>query len=124
MKQTKRQALMNQAVRYREGAAAGADANSGAVWACGRGHQWDDALDERQNVRCMNCASQRRELEARRLREIARVRGGTLTVEPGPDRATAPVWECAYGHRFVADARHAQRYWCAECARTVFAAIR
>jgi hypothetical protein len=124
MKKNERQALMEQAARYREYAAASAGEEAGAAWQCGRGHHWDDALEPAQNVRCMNCASQRRELETRRLREIARVRGGTLAVERGPDYTTPPVWECAYGHRFEAHAHDAQRYWCAECARKLFAAIR
>ncbi|VXB57100.1 conserved hypothetical protein [Burkholderia sp. 8Y] len=116
--------LMDEASRYRERASADANDDAFVRWECMRGHHWDDALDASQNVRCMNCATQRREAELNRARSIAGVRGGTL-VPAGHATATPSLtWQCAFGHVWEADADAAQRRWCDECARTVFARYR
>jgi hypothetical protein len=120
----KRQTLMVEAARFRERAAQNEAQERTAQWTCWRGHDWDESLDHAQNVRCMNCASQRRENEAKRLHEIARARGGLLTTTARLDAATPLGWECAHGHRWDARADDAERFWCAVCARTVFAAYR
>jgi hypothetical protein len=127
MNEKERLAVMDRAARFRDAAAHGADSDSAPMWQCGRGHQWDDALDSAQNIRCMNCASQRRDNATRRLREIAEARGGALASSDGSDYAdhTAPLtWQCAHGHEWRARAHDAQRLWCPVCARTVFAAYR
>jgi hypothetical protein len=123
MNNDKRRRLMEEAARFRERAAQGE--SYGIVrWQCSGGHEWSDALDAAQNIRCMNCASQRRELETRRLRELAEVRGGALTSAGYVDAATPLSWECAHGHRWDAHADDVERRWCAVCARTVYAAYR
>jgi hypothetical protein len=119
-----RQALLIEASRYRDRAARGASYFFGARWDCGRGHEWDDALSRTENVRCMSCASQRRELETKRLRELAQVRGGELVSESFVDAATPVRWQCAHGHQWDAHAGDAQRRWCSECARIIYAAYR
>jgi hypothetical protein len=124
MKDDKRSALMEQAARYRDDAARAAGRAFVPIWDCGRGHEWDDTLDHAQNVRCMNCASQRREIEMRRLRDLAEARGGALASADYVDASTPLAWRCARGHRWEARAHDAQRRWCAECARMVFAAYR
>jgi hypothetical protein len=116
--------LMDEASRYRDRALSGADAKRLTLWDCGRGHRWDKALDIAQNVRCMNCATERRELETKRLRELAQARGGALLSRHYVDAATPLNWRCAYGHVWNARPDAVPRHWCAECARTVFAAIR
>lgn len=115
--------LMEAAARYREHRQEGANDEAIVRWACDRGHRWDRTVDFAQNVRCMNCAAERREVETRRLRELARVRGGVL-LSPYVDAATELSWKCAYGHVWDARPDAASRYWCAECARTVFAGFR
>jgi hypothetical protein len=124
MKNDERSALMEQAARYRDNAARATDRGVLQLWDCGRGHDWDDTLDHAQNIRCMNCASQRREIETKRLRDLADARGGTLASAAYVDAATPLAWRCAHGHRWEARVHEAQRHWCAECARTVFAAYR
>ena len=95
-----RRALMEQATRYRDARAEKPDAQ----WNCSRGHAWDDTLSAAQNVRCMNCAAQRREMHLRRLREIAEVRGGALLSPTYVDAATPLCWQCASGHVWKARA--------------------
>lgn len=116
--------LMEEATRYREQARREANDEIGSRWECGRGHLWDKALDLNQNVRCMNCASERRERETRRLREVAQVRGGALLSRGYVDVTTPLRWKCAYDHVWDARPDTASRYWCAQCARMVFAAYR
>ncbi|WP_053567484.1 hypothetical protein [Caballeronia cordobensis] len=116
--------LMDEAATYRDQMLQSAGATVIPVWECGRGHHWDTALDIAQNVRCMNCASERMTLETKRLREVARVRGGMLLSSSYVDAATPLRWQCAYGHVWEARSDAASRRWCAECARTVFAAYR
>ncbi|KND62156.1 hypothetical protein BVER_01948c [Candidatus Burkholderia verschuerenii] len=124
MRYDKRKKLMEEAARFRDRAGLGDAQGVALLWDCGRGHRWDDTLDQAQNIRCMNCASQRRENETKRLRDIAQVRGGSLETQAQTDATTPHAWQCAYGHRWRAHAHDAQRRWCAECARTVFAAYR
>src|SRR5579875_1658974 len=120
----RQRALMDEASRYPERALAEANHDAFVRWECMRGHQWDDALDASQNVRCMNCATQRREAEMNRARVIAEVRGGAL-LRMGHATATSSLtWQCEFGHVWEADADAAQRRWCDECARTVFARYR
>src|ERR1700744_3312207 len=120
MNDKKRRALMEEAARYREQMAAGTPPEYGAEWACGRGHRWDESLDVAQNVRCMNCASQRREAETKRLQDIARVRGGWLA-SSGPIDPSMPLdWLCAHGHAWAAFVHEAQRQWSAQCAKAGF----
>jgi len=115
---------MDEASRYRERASQDSNDDVFVRWECKRGHQWDDALDHAQNVLCMNCAAQRRETETTRAHMVAQVRGGTL-ISPGyANGATGPTWQCAYGHVWDAHADAAQRRWCVQCARTVFARYR
>ena len=90
-------------------------ANAG--WQCGRGHAWDDGVSAAQNVRCMNCASQRREQHTARLKALAEERGGRLLSASYVDAATPLRWECAFGHGWEAQADVATRCWCAECKR-------
>ncbi|KXU94636.1 hypothetical protein CR51_26690 [Caballeronia megalochromosomata] len=116
--------LMDEASRYRDETLRDADEKVMSRWECGRGHRWDDTLDAAQNVRCMNCAAERLELETKRLRDVARVRGGALLSQRYVDAATPLRWQCAYGHMWDARADAVSRHWCAECARTVFAAYR
>ncbi|MDR5853690.1 hypothetical protein P9239_15650 [Caballeronia sp. LZ062] len=120
----RQRALMDEASRYRERASADANDDVFSRWECMRGHHWDDALDASQNVRCMNCATQRREAETNRARMIAQARGGAL-LQSGDATATSSLtWQCAFGHTWKANADSAQRRWCDECARTVFARYR
>ncbi|WP_321798444.1 hypothetical protein [Caballeronia sp. J97] len=116
--------LMDEASRYRDQALHHPDENTTARWECGRGHRWDKTLDIAQNVCCMNCASERRELETKRLREVASVRGGMLLSRSYVDAATPLSWQCAYGHVWDARPDTVLRHWCVDCARTVFAGIR
>jgi hypothetical protein len=88
-----------------------------AGWQCGRGHAWDDGLSAAQNVRCMNCASQRREQHTARLKALAEERGGRLLSAIYVDAITPLRWECAFGHSWDAQADIATRRWCAECRR-------
>jgi hypothetical protein len=124
MNNDKRKALMDEASRFRERAAQHSEQESIARWDCGRGHRWDESLDHAQNVRCISCASQRREIEAKRLHDIARVRGGVFQPQAFVDAGAPLSWECAHGHRWNARAEDAERRWCEVCARTVFASYR
>ena len=116
--------LMDEAASYREQMLKNAGQKPVPIWECGRGHRWDKTLDIAQNVRCMNCASERRDLETRRLRELADVRGGMLLSHGYVDAATPLNWKCAYGHVWDAHPDAASRHWCAQCARMVFASYR
>ena len=116
--------LMDEASRYREQASKASGEAVIARWECDRGHRWDKALDVAQNVRCMNCASERRNLETQRLCELAEARGGALLSHRYLDAATPLSWQCAYGHVWDARPDTASRYWCVQCARTVFAGFR
>ncbi|SAK64911.1 hypothetical protein AWB76_03580 [Caballeronia temeraria] len=116
--------LMDEASRYREQALLDGGAKAFAGWDCDRGHRWDSSLDVAQNVRCLNCASERRTLETKRLHEVAEVRGGRLLSRRYVDAATPLSWQCAYGHMWDARPDVVSRYWCGECARTLFACIR
>jgi hypothetical protein len=124
MNNDKRQALMDEAWRFRERAAQHTGQERIARWDCGRGHEWDDSLDHAQNVRCMSCASQRRENEAKRFHDIARARGGVYEPQASVNTGASPGWACAHGHRWNAWAEEAERRWCVVCARTVFSAYR
>ena len=116
--------LMIDAARYRDRLRSGEADAAATGWECDGGHAWNDSLDAAQNVRCMNCAAQRRALELRRLHEIAEVRGGAL-LSSGCVNVSAPLnWQCAYGHVWEAPPHAAMRYWCSECARTLFAGFR
>ncbi|WP_158936047.1 hypothetical protein [Burkholderia sp. S171] len=88
-----------------------------ALWQCGRGHAWDDGVSAAQNVRRMNCATQRREQHTERLKALAKERGGRLLSASYVDAATPLRWECAFGHGWDAQADAATRRWCAECTR-------
>lgn len=112
-----RRALMEQAGQYREARAKTSAAKPGVSWNCTRGHAWDDALSVAQNVRCMNCASQRRELETQRLREFAALRGGALLSKCYVDADTPLRWECAFGHAWEARAEAIEWEWCLDCVR-------
>ncbi|MDR5736598.1 MULTISPECIES: hypothetical protein [unclassified Caballeronia] len=116
-------ALIDEAWRYREAASRQANDESTSRWECMRGHRWDESLDHAQNIRCMSCAGHRRESETNRARALADVRGGKL-VSPYVNAMTPLTWQCAYGHVWEAHADVAQRRWCGECARTVFARYR
>ncbi len=59
------------AERYRMERAAESSDSAEAGWQCGRGHAWDDALGAVKKVRCINCASRRREQHLERLRALA-----------------------------------------------------
>lgn len=72
----------------------------------------------------MNCATQRRETETNRARVIADVRGGALVSPAYVDAAAPLTWRCAHDHIWDATVDAAERHWCAECARTVFARYR
>ncbi|KMY86648.1 hypothetical protein BUMB_00787 [Candidatus Paraburkholderia calva] len=124
MKYPNRETLMDAAACYRERAAQRGRGDATPVCNCSRGHAWDVALDVAQNVRCMNCASHRRTTETARMRDIARARGGVLESLHFVDAATPLAWQCAYGHRWSSPAFDAERHWCTECARAVFAAYR
>jgi hypothetical protein len=120
----RRNALMNDAARYRDRYLQDANDATLTLWACDRGHHWDDAVDAAQNIRCMNCASHRREVEMQRLHGIAQMRGGALLSPGRADIKAPPSWRCAWGHVWDADIESAQRSWCAECGRTVFSKYR
>ena len=109
-------ALMALAARHRAERARALEAE-GALWQCGRGHAWDDGVSAAQNVRCMNCAAQRREQHTERLKALARERGGRLISPSYGDAATALQWECAFGHAWTAPPDTVMRRWCAECLR-------
>ncbi|SAL47015.1 hypothetical protein AWB64_04949 [Caballeronia sordidicola] len=111
-----REILMALATRYRTERATAASSTE-ANWECGRGHAWDDALSAAQNVRCMNCASQRREQRTERLRALAAERGGKLVSAGYVDASTPLAWECAFGHMWEAQPDDVARCWCNECAR-------
>ncbi|WP_250512238.1 hypothetical protein [Caballeronia sp. INDeC2] len=115
--------LMDEASRYRDQTPHDSDDNATARWECNNGHRWDNSLGVAQNVRCMNCAAERLELETKRLREVARVRGGALLSRRYVDAATPLRWQCAHGHVWEARADKVSRRWCAECARTLLAAF-
>jgi hypothetical protein len=112
-----RRLLMEQAGQYREARAKKTAAKPDVSWDCTRGHAWDDALSVVQNVRCMNCASQRRELETQRLREFAALRGGALLSESHVDAHTPLRWRCAFGHVWEARPDAIEREWCLDCVR-------
>jgi len=109
-----REELMALAASYRTQRAATSDSAEG--WQCGRGHAWDNTLSAAQNVRCMNCASQRREQRLESLRTLAAERGGKLVSASYVDAGTALEWECAFGHSWQALPDHVTRRWCEECA--------
>jgi hypothetical protein len=112
-----RERLLAQAARHRTERSLAVDTDNGANWQCGRGHAWDAALSDAQNVRCMGCASQRRELLIERQHAIASERGGRLLSPAQADESIPLRWECAYGHRWDANPRLAARRWCTECAK-------
>jgi hypothetical protein len=116
--------LIEEAARYRDRAHCGTSVPAASHWKCDRGHSWDAPQDAARNVRCMNCAARRRELETKRLRELADVRGGALLSPGYVDAATPLTWMCAYGHVWDARPDAASRRWCAACARNVFASYR
>jgi hypothetical protein len=115
---------MTAAARYREHARRDPDHGLLPVWECDQGHGWDATLRTAQNIRCINCALQRRELATRRLREIAKERGGALLSRGYVDESTPLDWQCAYGHVWSARPALAPRLWCAECARTIYSRYR
>jgi hypothetical protein len=92
--------------------AAGADAG----WECARGHAWDDDASAAQNVRCINCATQRREMHTARLHALADARGGLLLSASYIDAGTSLRWQCAFEHRWEARANVVGRQWCRQCA--------
>jgi hypothetical protein len=109
-----REALMALAARHRADRALTLE-TADALWQCGRGHAWDDGISAAQNVRCMNCASQRREQHSERLKALAEDRGGRLLSASYVDANTPLRWECAFGHAWEAQADVATRRWCVEC---------
>ena len=113
------EALMALAARHRADRALTVETleTAGAGWQCGRGHAWDNGLSAAQNVRCMNCASQRREQHTERLKALAEERGGRMLSASYVDATTPLRWECAFGHSWDAQADVATRRWCAECRR-------
>ena len=113
-RQRAHRALMEQAGQYREACTQTPD---DAAWNCARGHAWDDSLSAAQNVRCMNCAGQRRELHRQRLGRIAGARGGALLSAAYTDAATPLRWQCAFGHVWEARADVVERQWCRACVR-------
>jgi hypothetical protein len=116
--------LLEEASRYRDQMRHDADEQAIARWECDRGHRWDKALGVAQNVRCMKCAAERLELETKRLRDVAQVRGGALLSRRYVDAATPLRWTCAYGHVWDALPDKASRHWCVECAESLFADFR
>jgi len=86
-------------------------------WDCTRGHAWDHSVGLAQNVRCMNCATQRREMQMARLAAVAEVRGGRLLSADYVDATTPLRWQCAFGHEWQARADVASRRWCEQCVR-------
>jgi hypothetical protein len=115
---------MAAATRYRESAAGGVEPDASLPWTCTCGHAWEASVEAAQNVRCMNCALQRRDAATRRLRDMAQARGGVLLSSAYIDDTTPLKWQCAFGHVWHARAELAPRVWCAECARTVFSRYR
>jgi hypothetical protein len=111
-----RETLMALAARHRDDRALTFE-TADAGWQCGRGHAWDDSLSAAQNVRCMNCATQRREQHTERLKALAEERGGRLLSASYVDATTPLRWECSFGHSWEAQAEVATRCWCAECMR-------
>jgi hypothetical protein len=111
-----REALMALVARHRADRARALGA-ADAGWQCGRGHAWDDGVSAAQNVRCMNCATQRREQHTERLKALARERGGRLISALYADAATPLHWECAFGHTWDASPDEVTRRWCSECTR-------
>jgi hypothetical protein len=107
-------ALQEAAWKYRENAARAADAD--ARWECERGHAWDDQVSASQNVRCMNCASQRREMHTARLHALADARGGLLLLASYIDAGTPLRWQCAFGHGRESRADVVGRQWCSQCS--------
>lgn len=112
-----RDELMALATRYRKERAAAMSDSTEAGWQCGRGHAWDESISAAQNVRCMNCASQRREQRTERLQALAAERGGKLVSKEYADASTPLEWECAFGHNWKALPDDVARCWCNECAR-------
>jgi hypothetical protein len=114
-----RHALQEAAAQFRMEAAHTADARAEASsdWDCVRGHAWDDSTGVAQNVRCMNCAAQRRELQMARLEAVAEARGGRLLSANYVDATTPLRWQCAFGHEWQARADVASRRWCEQCVR-------
>jgi hypothetical protein len=111
------EALMALAARHRADWASAFKTHetADAGWQCGRGHAWDDSLSAAQNVRCMNCATQRREQRTERLKALAEERGGRLLSASYVDATTPLRWECAFGHSWDAQVDVATRRWCSEC---------
>jgi hypothetical protein len=116
--------LATTAARYRERARRGLSQDVLPLWECDRRHAWDGSLETALNIHCMNCATQRREHVTKRLRDLAKERGGALLSTGFVDHATPLRWQCAYGHVWRARADLAPRLWCVECARTVFSRYR
>jgi hypothetical protein len=114
-----REALMTLAARHRADRALTFETleTADVGWQCGRGHAWDDGVSAAQNVRCMNCATQRREQHTERLKALAKERGGRLLSASYVDATTPLRWECAFGHGWDAQADVATRRWCSECMR-------
>src|SRR6202012_851534 len=114
-----RRALLEAAARFRMEAALTGDARSetSSEWDCVRGHAWDDSMGVAHNVRCMNCAAQRRELQMARLEAVAAARGGRLLSANYVDATTPLRWQCAFGHEWQARADVASRRWCEQCVR-------
>lgn len=110
----KRESLLALAARHRSDRALSIEA--GANWQCDRGHAWDDSISAAQNVRCMGCASQRREIQFERLQAVAAERGGRLLSAPG-ECAAALRWQCAFGHQWDATPEAVTKRWCHECLR-------
>jgi hypothetical protein len=114
-----RQALLEAASRFRMEAARHRDARAVASpeWDCTRGQAWVDGVGAAQNVRCMNFAAQRREMQMARLEAVAEARGGQLLSAIYVDAATPLRWRCAFGHEWRARADVASRRWCEQCVR-------
>jgi len=116
-RQRAHRALAERAAQFREAAAKRPRAEGESHWDCGRGHEWDDAVSAAQNVRCMNCAAQRREMRTSRLHALAHARGGNMLSAGHVEAATPLRWQCAFGHVWEARAEAIEREWCAECVR-------
>jgi hypothetical protein len=119
-RQRARRSAVEQAERFRDALSEAAAAEAAPVWECGRGHAWDDSRSTQHNVRCMNCATERREMETRRLRALAHERGGALLSPSYVDAATSLRWQCAFGHEWEAKAVSVGRRWCPRCARELY----
>jgi hypothetical protein len=107
-------ALLEAAARHRLDRASNVETSASAQWQCDRGHAWDESLSESQNVRCMGCALQRREMQVERLQAMAGERGGRLVSAEG-DPGGVLQWQCAFGHEWNATAETASRRWCQQC---------